>query len=113
LRDFLAEGHRVPATRYLEAIAQAEQYGASLSGFFDHYDAILTPAATGVAPLGLGATGDPAFCSLWTLTGLPAISLPLLQGEKGLPLGVQLVGRKGRDADLLRSAKWLLNHLAK
>jgi Asp-tRNA(Asn)/Glu-tRNA(Gln) amidotransferase A subunit family amidase len=112
LKDFIAEGRRVPAVRYLEALSQAQQYTRSLSDFFDYYDAILTPAATGVAPKGLGATGDPAFCSLWTLTGLPAISLPLLEGENGLPLGVQLVGPKGRDARLLRTAKWLLNHLS-
>jgi Asp-tRNA(Asn)/Glu-tRNA(Gln) amidotransferase A subunit family amidase len=112
LKDFIAEGRKVTATRYLEALSQATQYTTALSDFFDHYDAILTPSATGVAPKGLGATGDPAFCSLWTLTGLPAISLPLLQGENGLPLGVQLVGPMGRDARLLRTAKWLLNHLA-
>ncbi|MBY0532654.1 MAG: amidase [Xanthobacteraceae bacterium] len=112
LRDFIAEGRKVTATRYLEALSQAKQYGAGLADFFDHYDAILTPSATGVAPKGLGATGDPAFCSLWTLTGLPAISLPLLQGENGLPLGVQLVGPMGRDARLLRTAKWLLSHLS-
>jgi Asp-tRNA(Asn)/Glu-tRNA(Gln) amidotransferase A subunit family amidase len=112
LKDFIAEGRRVPATRYLEALSQARQYGRSLADFFEYYDAILTPAATGVAPKGLDATGDPAFCSLWTLTGLPAVSLPLLQGENGLPLGVQLVGPVGRDARLLRTAKWLLNHLA-
>jgi Asp-tRNA(Asn)/Glu-tRNA(Gln) amidotransferase A subunit family amidase len=112
LKDFIAEGRTVTATRYLEALSQAKQYGSGLADFFDYYDAILTPAATGVAPKGLGATGDPAFCSLWTLTGLPAISLPLLQGENGLPLGVQLVGPMGRDARLLRTAKWLLSHLA-
>lgn len=112
LKDFIAEGRQVTATRYLEALSQATQYARSLSDFFDYYDAILTPAATGVAPKGLESTGDPAFCSLWTLTGLPAVSLPLLQGENGLPLGVQLVGPKGRDARLLRTAKWLLNHLS-
>lgn len=112
LKDFIAEGRRVPATRYLEALSQAKQYARSLSDFFDYYDAILTPAAAGVAPKGLESTGDPSFCSLWTLTGLPAISLPLLQGENGLPLGVQLVGPMNRDARLLRTAKWLLSHLS-
>jgi Asp-tRNA(Asn)/Glu-tRNA(Gln) amidotransferase A subunit family amidase len=112
LKDFLAEGRRVTATRYLEALSQAKQYARGLADFFDYYDAILTPAATGIAPKGLESTGDPSFCSLWTLTGLPAISLPLLQGEGGLPLGVQLVGPMNRDARLLRTAKWLLNHLA-
>lgn len=112
LRDFLAEGRTVPATRYLEALSKAKSYAAGLSELFDQFDAVLTPASSGVAPKGLDATGDPAFCSLWTMAGLPAISLPLLQGEGGLPLGVQLVGPKGRDARLLRTSKWLLDQLA-
>jgi Asp-tRNA(Asn)/Glu-tRNA(Gln) amidotransferase A subunit family amidase len=76
--------------------------------FMERYDAILTPAAPGTAPKGLAATGDPSFCTLWTLCGMPAISLPLMQGADGLPLGVQLVGRRGFDARLLRTARWLV-----
>ena len=49
------------------------------------------------------------FCSLWSLTGLPAVTLPLLSGEGGMPLGVQLVGPAGDDARLLRTANWLVN----
>ena len=51
------------------------------------------------------------FCTLWTLCGMPAVTLPLMQGENGLPLGVQLVGRRGDDARLLRVARWLVNHV--
>jgi Asp-tRNA(Asn)/Glu-tRNA(Gln) amidotransferase A subunit family amidase len=65
-----------------------------------------------VAPKSLASTGNPAFCSLWTLTGLPAVSLPILEGESGMPLGVQLVGSAGDDARLLRTANWLLSTLA-
>jgi len=81
--------------------------GAALDAMFDGCDAILTPAAAGEAPLGLAATGSPAFCTIWTLLGVPAISLPLLKGPAGMPLGVQLVGRRGEDAGLLRTARWL------
>ena len=75
--------------------------------FMERYDAILTPSAPGAAPKGLGSTGDPAFCTLWTLCGMPAVSLPLLQDSGGLPMGVQLVGRRNFDARLLRTARWL------
>ena len=75
-------------------------------------DAILTPAAPGTAPAGLDATGDPSFCTLWTLAGMPAITLPLMQGANGLPIGVQLVGPRGGDARLLRTARWLANAAA-
>ena len=64
-------------------------------------------------PRGLGATGDPVFCVLWTLLGLPAVTLPLMQGANGLPLGVQLVGRRNFDARLLRTARWLEKTLSK
>ncbi len=111
VRDFVAEGHANVAVRYLEARDAARRYAAGLTTIFDRYDAILTPAATGVAPVGT-ATGNPVFCSLWTLTGLPAVTLPLLAGEGGMPLGVQLVGPAGDDGRLLRSANWLVDRLA-
>ena len=77
--------------------------------FTQRYDAIITPAAPGTAPAGLEATGDPSFCTLWTLFGMPALTVPLMQGAEGLPLGVQLVGPRHGDARLLRTARWLVN----
>lgn len=112
LRAMVEEGRGLAAVRYLEALAATRRYQAGLAEVFEYYDAILTPASTGVAPRGIDFTGDPAFNALWTLTGLPAVSLPLLQGEGGMPLGVQLVGRMGQDGRLLRTANWLLRHLA-
>ena len=111
LRDFLAEGRTVPAMRYLQARDNARGYATGIGKFFDEYDAIITPATTGVAPVG-DATGSPMFCSLWTLTGLPALSLPLLTGEGGMPIGVQLIGAAQDDARLLRTANWLVNYLS-
>jgi Asp-tRNA(Asn)/Glu-tRNA(Gln) amidotransferase A subunit family amidase len=111
LRDFLAEGEKVTAVRYLAARANALRYNAGFAEVFKEYDAIITPAAPGVAPKG-EATGSPIFCSLWTLTGLPALSLPLLKGEGGMPLGVQLIGERGDDARLLRTANWLIAELS-
>ena len=110
LRDFLAEGGQMNAQRYLTACDNARRYAAGIAEIFKEYDAIITPATTGVAPKG-EATGSPLFCSLWTLTGLPALSLPLLSGEGGMPLGVQLVGEHGDDARLLRTANWLIDSL--
>ncbi len=111
LRDFLAEGRNTTAVRYLAARDNARRYALGIEEIFKQYDAILSPASPGVAPKG-DATGSPVFCSLWTLTGLPALSLPLLSGEGGMPLGVQLIGQAGDDARLLRTASWLINELA-
>ncbi|MEE9152933.1 MAG: amidase family protein, partial [candidate division NC10 bacterium] len=55
----------------------------------------------------------PIFCTIWTLCGMPAISLPILQGTRGMPMGVQLVGPKFDDAQLLRTARWLANLVGK
>jgi Asp-tRNA(Asn)/Glu-tRNA(Gln) amidotransferase A subunit family amidase len=108
LRKLLAHGRSVSAVDYLAALAKPAQYRAVIVDLFDQYDAIITPAAPGVAPDGLNATGDPTFCTLWTLTGLPAVSLPLFAGANGLPLAAQLIGAPGRDARLLRTATALI-----
>jgi Asp-tRNA(Asn)/Glu-tRNA(Gln) amidotransferase A subunit family amidase len=85
---------------------------ASFTDLFEQrYDAILTPPAFGTAPAGLESTGDPAMCALWTLCGLPSLNVPLMQGANGLPLGVQLVGPRHGDARLLRTARWLVEHV--
>ena len=113
LRALIERGREVRAVEYQRVLRQLPQLRQSFEEMFtERYDAILTPAATGAAPEGLASTGDPAFCSLWTLSGLPAISMPLLQASNGLPLGVQLVGRRNFDARLLRTANWLVGQLA-
>jgi Asp-tRNA(Asn)/Glu-tRNA(Gln) amidotransferase A subunit family amidase len=98
---------------YLEALARIPQVNASFTELFEQrYDALLTPAASGTAPAGLESTGDPAHCALWTYCGMPSLSVPLMEGANGLPLGVQLVGPRHGDARLLRTARWLVQTLA-
>jgi Asp-tRNA(Asn)/Glu-tRNA(Gln) amidotransferase A subunit family amidase len=108
----IEEGRSILAHDYLAAVDWIETLNAGLEAVFERYDAILTPAAAGEAPHGLDSTGNPAFCTLWTVCGTPAISLPLLQGSRGLPIGVQLVGRRGDDARLIRTAAWLTAFVA-
>ena len=108
LRAQLERGREVRALDYQRAVARIRPIHESFVELFEQrYDAILTPAAPGTAPKDLASTGDPSFCTLWTLCGMPAVSLPLLQGTNGLPLGVQLVGPRDGDARLLRTARWL------
>ena len=106
LQAQLDRGHAISATDHQHALAQRPRAAAALDVVFSCYDAILTPATTGTAPP-WDSTGDPAFGTLWSLCGVPAISLPLLHGDDGLPLGVQWVGAPGSDAALLRTARWL------
>ncbi len=110
LRGLIERGRGTAAVEYMAALSAIPQFNASLDSVFDEYDAILTPAALGPAPV-IESTGNPLFCSTWSLLGTPAVSLPLLASEAGLPVGVQLVGRRGNDARLLRTARSLVNTL--
>lgn len=113
LREQLERGRQVTAFDYQYALSRIEPMYASFAELFEqNYDAILTPSALGAAPLGLESTGDPAFCTLWTLCGMPAVSLPLLETPEGLPLGVQVVGARRADGKLLRTARWLAGVVA-
>jgi Asp-tRNA(Asn)/Glu-tRNA(Gln) amidotransferase A subunit family amidase len=110
LRKLIERGRTYPAVDYLRATSAIAPLNATLEEVFNEYDAILTPAAPGPAPA-IDTTGDPVFCSTWTYLGTPAVTLPLLSSDGGLPIGVQLVGRRGNDARLLRTARWLAKTL--
>jgi Asp-tRNA(Asn)/Glu-tRNA(Gln) amidotransferase A subunit family amidase len=110
-RDLVAEGRSVSAVQYLAAVRDARRYAEGMMGIFEQVaDAIITLSARGPAPQG-HATGDPVFCSLWTLVGFPALNMPLIESSEGLPIGVQLVGAPGRDERLLRTARSLIASL--
>jgi Asp-tRNA(Asn)/Glu-tRNA(Gln) amidotransferase A subunit family amidase len=93
---------------YLIARDRIEHVASAFDAWFDQYDAILSPAALGPAPRGLGSTGNPLMQTVWTFAGLPALSLPLLTLDGGLPLGVQAVGPLHHDGRLLRGCRWLV-----
>ncbi len=104
----IESGRTVSAEAYIEATELAGSLNHAVDGLLDHYDAIITASATGEAPLGLKSTGDAAFQKIWTLMGVPTLSLPLMKGPNGMPIGVQVIGRRGRDADLFKTAQKLL-----
>lgn len=105
-------GLGIDRERYLWALGVREAARAAFDALFDGVDALVTPAAPGEAPAGLGWTGSPEFNRIWTTLGVPCITLPGFSGGNGLPVGVQLVGRTGGDADLLAAAAWLHPRLA-
>jgi Asp-tRNA(Asn)/Glu-tRNA(Gln) amidotransferase A subunit family amidase len=108
LRGLIERGCETRALEYQRALRSLPPVAQVFDELFmERYDAILTSPALGTAPKGLGATGDPVFCVLWTLLGMPAVTLPLMRGANGLPLGVQLVGRRNYDGRLLRTARWV------
>jgi Asp-tRNA(Asn)/Glu-tRNA(Gln) amidotransferase A subunit family amidase len=107
LRGQIERGRQVSAVDYNDAVDRIQATGEAFEDVFDRCDVLLTAATGGPAPRGLESTGSPAFCTLWTFTGLPAVTLPLLRAGNGLPMGIQLIGRRGDDARLLRTARWL------
>jgi Asp-tRNA(Asn)/Glu-tRNA(Gln) amidotransferase A subunit family amidase len=103
-RERVRGGLAIGARAISRALSRVEEQKARLGQVFEDYDALLTLAAPGEAPLGLSSTGNAVFSVIWTLMGVPAITLPMLVGEQGLPMGIQLIGAMGEDANLLAVA---------
>lgn len=107
VQGLLEAGRAVDDGRYTDALNAMAEAKAFFNAFFADYDAILSPSAAGEAPAYGDGTGDPIFCTIWTFAGLPSLSLPLLRGEKDLPIGAQLVGAAEQDDRLFRTAGWM------
>ena len=107
VRGWIGGGPDKLISRAIDHLGLAHSDGTLHARLRADFDAVLTPAAAGVATVGLGATGSPAFNALWTYLGVPAISLPLLTVD-GLPLGLQAVAPRNADAALLSAANALL-----
>ena len=101
MREAIDAGKAIPARDYIAALDWPDLLYAALEAILARCDAILAPAAPGPAPEGLASTGSPIFNGLWTLCGVPAVTLPLLEAANGLPMGVQLIGRRCDDGRLL------------
>ena len=112
LREQLDRAAAITADEYDAARRTATRARQAMPDLLREHDVILTPSAPGAAPHGLGSTGNPAFNKLWTLLGTPCVNVPgLREGE--LPLGVQIVGRFGRDRAALEAALFLERAIAK
>ena len=105
-------GDGVSARQFADARKRKKRALADLDQAFGKFDFLLTPAARGEAPAGLGNTGDPIFNRVWTLLGVPCITLPFGTGPFGLPLAVQAIGRRGSDDRLIAWARWIEQKLA-
>jgi Asp-tRNA(Asn)/Glu-tRNA(Gln) amidotransferase A subunit family amidase len=106
LNAALDEGRAISAEDYKVAIVLRDAAIVSFTEWLDGYDAVICPPAPGAAPRGLQSTGDPSCCTLWSLTGFPALVLPTGLTESGMPLGLQLATTAGNDDRLLAVAAW-------
>ncbi|MFT3663523.1 amidase [Piscinibacter sp.] len=111
LLALLDRGRAVDAETLAAHRARAERWRREVDALFERHDVLLTPSTGGEAPEGLRFTGDPLFCRPWSLLGLPCVHLPFARGTRGLPVGLQLVGRHGEDHRLLAAAQWCMDRL--
>lgn len=108
----LLGGGRVTRAQYEEAQAIAQRCRKRLDDVFRDYDALLSPSAMGEAPEGLASTGEPTFGASWTVLHCPAVTVPVFRGPRGLPLGAQITGPRGKDGPTLLAAEWVRRALA-
>jgi Asp-tRNA(Asn)/Glu-tRNA(Gln) amidotransferase A subunit family amidase len=113
LRTQLDRAAAISADEYDAARRLASRARQLLADAMVDYDVILTPSAPGAAPHGFATTGDPMFNRLWTLMGAPCVNVAGLNDGDGLPLGIQLVGRFGRDHAALEAALFVERAIAK
>jgi Asp-tRNA(Asn)/Glu-tRNA(Gln) amidotransferase A subunit family amidase len=107
LLERVDSGAAMPYGQYAKAMAYAADCRHRLRDLVGDADAILTPSATGEAPLGLGSTGNTAMNRLWTLLHGPCVTVPAGDGPAGMPMGIQIVGLPGADARALAVARWV------
>lgn len=105
LRSMIESGRLVPTAAYLRAQRHRRRFREQVSALFGDLDALLLPTAAGVAP-DISTTGDTSFQAIWTMLGLPAISLPSGLNADRLPFATQLVAGPWQEASLLASAAW-------
>jgi Asp-tRNA(Asn)/Glu-tRNA(Gln) amidotransferase A subunit family amidase len=110
MREAIETGRGLPALDYAGALRERERLYERLEKLLQPYDAIITLPAAGPAPRGHDTTGNPAFCTIWTYLGVPALNLPLLSVD-GLPLGIQLVGARLGEEKLFQAAAALLSRV--
>jgi len=107
LREWIVKGLSLNAKTYLANYDALQQMRMGFNALMDNFDFAIAPASSGEAPLGLHNTGSPNFCLLWTSIGVPVVNIPMLTGPNGMPVGVQVIGRYGSDAETISGAAWL------
>ncbi|MDP5218921.1 amidase [Ruegeria sp. 2205SS24-7] len=113
MQSAITRAENISPTQYDDALGVMASAQGFFAEYFNDFDAIMAPSATGEAPLlSAGHTGDSVFCLPWTLAGLPCLTLPLLVGQNDLPIGVQLIGGAEEDDRLFRTASWVQRALS-
>jgi Asp-tRNA(Asn)/Glu-tRNA(Gln) amidotransferase A subunit family amidase len=105
--ELVQAGLTISPDEVRRAWALFERARVFLSESMETIDILITPSVPDTAPRGLTSTGDAVFNKLWTALGVPAVTLPFGDAANGLPLSVQLIGKRGLDNELLGYARWV------
>lgn len=111
LRDWIVKGLSLSAKTYSANLEALQKMRTSFNTLMEGFDFAIAPATCGEAPVGLQSTGSPNFCLLWTSIGVPVVNVPVFTGLNGMPVGVQVIGRHGSDAETISAASWLAQKL--
>lgn len=106
MREMVEIGLLIPSGDYLRAQKIKRLFRREMEPIMQEYDCLLSPATSSAAPENLSSTGDPWFQVPWSLSGLPAISIPSGLNDERLPLGIQLAGAAFAEGKLLAAARW-------
>ena len=97
---------------YIRALAEVDRLRLAINAVLAPYDVILTPSTGSEAPLGHESTGPVTFTIIWQALSLPCVTIPAFNGPANMPVGVQIVGARHKDAELLAHADWIWQQLA-
>jgi len=111
ITGLLDDGLKLAAVDYAAALSRQRLYSREVERMIDAVDALVMPSTDTTAPL-MQTTGKPKFQAPWSCAGLPVVAIPSGVASNGLPAGVQFVGRRNRDASVLRVARWCERQIA-
>jgi len=107
LRAYLDTAKAATAESYDEARRVSREGRRAAHAAFREVDVVVSYAAPGEAPDTLESTGDSRFNRLWTLLGVPCLTVPLIRGSRGLPVSIQIIAGFGHDESVIAVAKGL------
>lgn len=108
--EIIGRGQQIGLGEYQEALDQQSILSKTFARLMDTYDVLLTLSTGGEAFIGLDSVDRPDSCLIWTLCGAPVVTLPVFTGPIGLPFGVQAIGRRYNDYQILQFASFLVEN---
>ena len=111
VRQMIGDASRITPEAYMTGLARADELRVAVNAVLEPSDIVLTPSAGGEAPMTHDSTGPVTFTIIWQFLSLPSITMPAFKGPNGLPVGLQVVGKRHRDVEMLAAAERVWHEL--